>query len=257
MGQENSCLFSCVSKRQHETQWCLYPTAWPAHCRQPHEIFHRNPDCRKKPVTWPEAGYLARWCGEAHGEAEGRSSLPVLIAWPAASCQKAAKAKWSQSASEALGAERPREPANRHHWRLAASYYPVKGLECLGCTSQYFLASCHHEFCVDINSQVNNCSYAQIRAALCGGPQGSCSVRTQPWTDCHSPARSAWPKGPTDPLLLQVTLPLALSPCTLLDKSSGFISHQNMCRDSYLLCGWALVVTAGQMHLASCYACTA
>lgn len=22
-GQENSCLFSCVSKGQHETQWCL------------------------------------------------------------------------------------------------------------------------------------------------------------------------------------------------------------------------------------------
>lgn len=40
-----------------------------------------------------EAGYLARWGGEAHGEVGGRSSLPVPIAWPAVSCQKAAKAK--------------------------------------------------------------------------------------------------------------------------------------------------------------------
>lgn len=59
------------------------------------------------------------------------------------------------------------------------------------------------------------------------------------------------------PLLFQVTLLLALSPCHLLDKSSGFISHPIGCRGSCLRCGWALVLTAGQMHVASCYACAA
>lgn len=58
------------------------------------------------------------------------------------------------------------------------------------------------------------------------------------------------------PECLDIDFTLSPLPCALPEKPSAFIS----CRcapGSYLLCGWALVLTAGQMHLASCFACTA
>lgn len=57
VGQENSCLFSHMSKGQQGTSWCpcLLCPLLPAS-----QNLSRDPGCRREPGDWPETNYLAR-----------------------------------------------------------------------------------------------------------------------------------------------------------------------------------------------------